>query len=126
MEGNEKRTIETTEPRPEELSDGVSFAEIARAKQAKKANGAQLDNTLRKIKYDKAHIIIGSIFLIIAAIFLILSWRYNNLKERAFVPVSLQFITSCTCFAFALGFKLWGWIGFFVHRKKAKQLEMEE
>ena len=125
MEGSEKKNNELNNPRAESFSGGGSFAEIAREKEAKKANGQQLDAILRKIKDDKAHLIIAALLLIIATIFLFLSWRFNSLKERVFVPVSMQFITSCVCYAAGLGFGVWGLAGMITHNNKAAKLQAE-
>ena len=126
MEGNEPTKIQNTEPRPENLSDGVSFAEIVREKEARKKSGNDLAPLLSKAKADMARIIIGATFLVTFFIFLILSWRYNTLKERVFTPASLPFIFSMICLAAALGCGVSGAIGLVIHKKKIRLYKEEE
>ena len=126
MKGEEELKIQETTPRLEEISDGVSFAEIVAEKEKNKRPGRVLDPLLAKVKSDYAHLILSGIFLIIATIFLLLSWRFNTLKERVFTPGSLSFITSCVCYGVALGFALWGGIGLIMHKAKIAEIHAEE
>lgn len=123
MERKDNQNIQNTSPRPENLSGGVSYAEIVREKERNKKPGRLLDPLYAKVKTDYAHLIIAGILLVVAVIFLLLSWRYNTVKERVFTPGSLSFITSCICFAASLALGLWGLIGLIIHKGRIKEIK---
>ena len=125
MEERATQKNQTNEPRPDNLSGGVSFAEIVREKEANKTPGRLLDPLYSKVKSDLAHIIVAAILLVVAIVFFILSWRYNTLKERVFTPASLSFIFSIVCLAANLFFGIWGIVGLIVHKRKIRLLQQE-
>jgi hypothetical protein len=53
-------------------------------------------------------IVIASILLIVGAIFLLLSFKYNIIKERVFTPGSLEFVVSILCLAGGLFCMIFG------------------
>jgi hypothetical protein len=54
------------------------------------------------------YLVIGSILLIIGAIFLFLSYRYNVLKIRVFTPNCTEFVISIICLCASLYFLSFG------------------
>lgn len=47
-------------------------------------------------------IVIGSILVIVASLFLVLSFKFNFLRIRVFSPISVEFFTCIACFAIAV------------------------
>lgn len=52
-------------------------------------------------------LILSALSLVLGVVFLSLSFRYNFLHQRIFVPASLEFVTCCLFFA--AGVSLLGW-----------------
>ncbi len=46
-----------------------------------------------------ALLVVGSLLAVIGIVFLFLSFRYNIMHERVFIPKSLEFVVCCVSFA---------------------------
>jgi hypothetical protein len=55
-------------------------------------------------------IIIGLILLVIGSLFLLLSFKYNVIKQRIFSPLSLEFFVCVACLGTSLGCLIFGFI----------------
>ena len=122
MEGETKeKTINETTPRFEQTSNGVSFREIALNKEAHKQNDDELSKLKQKRTDDWAMIVVSALLGIFAILFFFLSFRYNTLKERIFVPSSLPFVLFIVCAAIGLGLFIWAMIRLAIHIKGIKQ-----
>ncbi|MCR5079470.1 MAG: hypothetical protein K6B65_06125 [Bacilli bacterium] len=116
----ENNLTEESEPRFEQASNGVSFREIALNKEAHKEKDDELTKLKTKRSDDYAMIIVSLILAVIGIIFLLLSFRYNTLKERVFVPSSLPFILSMISLSSGLGLFIWGNIRLLRHIRGIK------
>ena len=126
MEGETKeKTINETTPRFEQTSNGVSFREIALNKEAHKKNNKRNYDQLARLKHNRtddwAMIVVSALLGIFAILFFFLSFRYNTLKERIFVPNSLPFVLFITCTALGLGLFAWAMIRLIIHIAQIKQ-----
>ena len=53
-------------------------------------------------------LILGGLSLTLSAIFFALSFRYNFLREKIFIPASLEFFVCVVCLVLFLALFLWG------------------
>lgn len=47
-------------------------------------------------------LVTGAILLIVGALFLFLSFKFNSLREREFRPASIEFVVCCICLSISL------------------------
>lgn len=96
------------------LEAGEERAEVRLLKQRKKR-----DNAL-------CLFVLGILALILGSMFLVISFRYNFLHERVFVPLSLEFFT-CLLFLSAGLFSLvWGTVAWIRSERKMKLIRSEK
>ena len=67
-------------------------------------------------------LILGGLALILSAIFFALSFRYNFLREKIFIPASLEFVVCIVCLTLFGALFLWGLIKLIVALKNIERL----
>jgi hypothetical protein len=65
-------------------------------------------------------IVIASILLVVGAIFLLLSFKYNVIKERVFTPGSLEFVVCVLCLGGGMFCMIFGIVRLVIAGKKNK------
>ncbi len=71
-------------------------------------------------------LILGGLSSILSAIFFALSFRYNFLREKIFIPASLEFVVCIACLALFLALSLWGLIKLILALKNIQSLCKEQ
>ena len=75
------------------------------------------------LSHSKSLFVVSGILFIVAAIFLVLSWRYNAHEfAKVFTPTSIEFIFCCLCLLGGLAALTYGLVTFLLARKKKKGL----
>lgn len=90
MKGLRKKERLSQTPLPPEKTPGEERVEVRLLKQKKKCDDAY------------CFLILGSLCLVLSAVFLVLSYRYNFLHLRVFIPASVEFVVCCLLFASSL------------------------
>ncbi len=70
-------------------------------------------------------LILSSLSLILSAIFFALSFRYNFLREKIFIPASLEFVVCVVCLALFGVLFLWGLIKLIVALRNIELLRKD-
>lgn len=70
-------------------------------------------------------LILGGLSLILSAIFFALSFRYNFLREKLFIPASLEFVVCIICLTLFSALFLWGLIKLIVALIKIERLRKD-
>lgn len=65
-------------------------------------------------------VVIGGILLVISSVFLLLSFKYNAIKERVFTPMSLEFFVACIGGGITLFCLVFGTIRFIISLKRKR------
>ncbi len=71
-------------------------------------------------------LILGGLSSILSAIFFALSFRYNFLREKIFIPASLEFVVCIACLTLFLTLFLWGLIKLILALKNIQSLCKEQ
>jgi len=58
------------------------------------------------------YIIIGFILLVVGSLFLLLSFKYNVIKQRVFSPLSLEFFVCIVCLVGSISCLIFGFLRF--------------
>ncbi len=90
MKGFHKKERLSQNPLPLGENPGEERAEVRLLKQKRKCDDAF------------CFLILGTLCLILSAIFLVLSYRYNFLHLRVFIPGSVEFVVCCLLFVSSL------------------------
>ncbi len=71
-------------------------------------------------------LILGGLSSILSAVFFALSFRYNFLREKIFIPASLEFVVCIACLTLFLTLFLWGLIKLILALKNIQSLCKEQ
>ena len=96
------------------LQAGEERAEVRLLKQRKKR-----DNAL-------CLFVLGILGLILGAVFFVLSFRYNFLRERLFVPGSLEFVTCILFLSSGAVCLVWGVLAWIFSERKMRRIRSEK
>lgn len=70
-------------------------------------------------------LILSALSLILGVVFLFLSFRYNFLHQRIFVPASLEFVTCCLFFVAGVSLLAWGSVRFALANSNIRLIQKE-
>ncbi len=70
-------------------------------------------------------LILSALSLVLGAVFLLLSFRYNFLHQRVFIPASLEFVTCCLLLSTGVSLLVWGSVRFALSNSKIRLIQKE-
>ena len=71
-------------------------------------------------------LILSGLSLILSAVFFALSFRYNFLREKIFIPASLEFVVCIACLALFGTLFIWGLIKLILALKNIESLRKDK
>ncbi len=113
MKGFRKKERLSQSPLPPETHPEEERAEVRLLKQKKKRDDAL------------CFLILGSLCLILSAVFLVLSHRYNFLHVRVFIPGSVEFVVCCLLLAGGVALLSTGATILIKAQKEMKRIRLE-